>query len=487
MCGEDDQFLRQMNSKPINKNAASHCTEDLFEEVMNFFEQTARTQQPYSTVGDAPAPILTWEEMEAAYDENIDEPARAYAKEIYEHWRARRSKSGNTGVQPSLKLKVIESANDADDNDPYVCFRRREVRQVRKTRGRDAQSVEKLKKLRKELEDARHLVALVNQRETTKRESLAVDRMLYDQRAQLRSVKQKLPEQYKMGDEDLLVNQRVSAQAVDVPPTLKLTMQQPQKKVASASNNVQKQPPTQLRLPPRADGRSSEADLVLLSDLLTEKENRIQHEIKTKIQQHQKWNENYVDMTRVPLTPPLEENFHPSFRPAVTEYLPTPPASVSSEQSEDKVESSLENQKQNPTVSVRYAAPCFDASNRDQPAFRRRTGRGGRVMIDRRGMQSQHKVNLVDRIAERFKYDMDEDEDEPITYTIEPYEISSMRYRAAISGSHQASAAQAQQAQAMRRAQIEQQQQQQLQHQQQNAQQQQQQQQPASTAQTAGA
>lgn len=99
---------------------------------------------------------------------------------------------------------------ETDDSDPYVCFRRREVRQVRKTRGRDAQSVEKLKKLRKELEDARQLVALVKQREHTRREQLAVDRQLFEQRTSLRQVKRNLPDQYKEGDEDVLVNQKVS-------------------------------------------------------------------------------------------------------------------------------------------------------------------------------------------------------------------------------------------------------------------------------------
>ena len=111
-----------------------------------------------------------------------------------------------------------ETGADTDDGDPYVCFRRREVRQIRKTRGRDAQSAEKLKKLRKELEDARQLIALVRQREITKREHLAVERQLFEQRTNLRQVKRNLPEKYNEGDEDILINQKVSVVRSPIAP-----------------------------------------------------------------------------------------------------------------------------------------------------------------------------------------------------------------------------------------------------------------------------
>jgi enhancer of polycomb-like protein len=212
MTDEDDVFLKELNERPSSKKTnPAHCSEDTFEEVMYFFELTAKNAQPFSSVGDAP-PVLSLEEMLASFDENIDELPRSFVPDVYEHWHARRSQEGNTAIQPGLKLKVIETTNDTDDNDPYVCFRRREVRQVRKTRGRDAQSVEKLKKLRKELEDARQLVALVRQREVLKKESLTIDRHLFEQRSNLRSLKKSLPDQYRDGDEDLLINQKVYTQ-----------------------------------------------------------------------------------------------------------------------------------------------------------------------------------------------------------------------------------------------------------------------------------
>lgn len=183
----------------------------------------------------------------------------------------------------------LETGAETDDSDPYVCFRRREVRQVRKTRGRDAHSAEKLKKLRKELEEARQIMALIRQREIIKREQLAIEKQLFEQRSSLRQVKRNLPEQYKEGDEDLLINQK------------------PQKKKL-LDLSAQRPTAPQLRMPQRPDGRFADVDLVLLQDVLADKERQIQEDIENRIAQHKQRSEGYLDMTRVPLTPPLEES-----------------------------------------------------------------------------------------------------------------------------------------------------------------------------------
>lgn len=204
-------------------------------------------------------------------------------------------------------------------------------------------------------------------------------------------------------------------------------------------------------MPRRPDGRPAEADLVLLQDVLAEKENETEREINQKIAQHQKWNEGYVDMTRAPLTPPSEESMASSFRTAVAEYLPTPPASVSSEYSGDAVaEMGSPSQGKDNSVAVRYASPSYDGPCKSQPSFRRRIGRGGRLMIDRRGMRLQSKEGLDESAVDRFKYDQDED-DEESTYLIDPYDISSMRYRASVFASVRDQA----QVQAAKRAQLE--------------------------------
>ncbi|MCJ1334006.1 Enhancer of polycomb-like protein 1 [Thelotrema lepadinum] len=431
MTEEDDAFLKEFNEKLAQaKSASTQCSEDQFEEAMNLFEETSKLQQPFSSVGEPP-PVLSWEDMENAFDENLDEPVRTFAKEMYEHWKACREKNGNVAIHPGLKLKIMDSTNDTDDNDPYVCFRRREVRQIRKTRGRDAQSVEKLKKLRRELEEARQIVALVRQREVTKKEQLAVEKQLFEQRSALRQCKLTLGEPYCQGDEDLLINQK--------PPKKR----PPQ--VITQPGAIGQQRPVQ-----RPDGQAAEKDLILLEDLLIQKDREVLREIAAKKVQHARWNEGYVDMTNYPLTPPPTGELDSNFVPAFTEYLPTPPASISqgSEHQGDPRKNTidmLQNVKEDSPLPVRFIPSISDKSpTREQPSYRRRIGRGGRMMIDRRGNRVKDKKEVNRDILDRWKYDMD-DENMEDTTMVDPFDIQSMRYRAAISHA---------QGQTIRRAQV---------------------------------
>ena len=98
---EDDDCLKSINEK---RNVSTQCSEDQFEEVMNFFEETSHTKQPYAAVDNPP--VVTWEEMEGAFDETFDEETiRSFAKIIYEHWKSRRLKVGNKSLMPGLKVR----------------------------------------------------------------------------------------------------------------------------------------------------------------------------------------------------------------------------------------------------------------------------------------------------------------------------------------------------------------------------------------------
>lgn len=169
---------------------------------MAAFEIAAKAAAPFSNsvTGDLTAPILSLDEQLAQLSEHLpDESAgdsnsrshallRALATYIYPHWQNRRSLNDNNPLAPAVKVKVLETGDALDDNDPYVCFRRREVRAVRKTRGRDAQSSEKLRLLRRQLEDARQLVHAVLAREKLRKESLSTNRILFESRLSLRGV-----------------------------------------------------------------------------------------------------------------------------------------------------------------------------------------------------------------------------------------------------------------------------------------------------------
>lgn len=357
----------------------------------------------------------------------------------------------------------FETGQETDDSDPYVCFRRREVRQVRKTRGRDAQSAEKLRRLRKELEDARQLVALVRQRELARREMLAIERHVFLQRSEVKEMKRKL--NVKDDDEDL-INQKVSRNK-NIPDWRHMyansAFTQPKKKPPEVPS-VQRPIPPQLRMPSKVISQAAE-DLQLLEDVQAEKENEILRDIKQNIGKHIKWNEGYVDFTRAPLSPSPEREFEPAFRPAITTQLPTPPSS----DSENMMDTALDNTSAL-TLRDKLAPRTMDLAEDTSkiPSFRRRIGRGGRLLIDRRNIAAPCRAEMDPLKADRYKYDQ-EDSDEEMDFERDQYDIQIMQHRAimaakardqaavAAHAQAQVQAAQAQaQAQAQRRLQADQ-------------------------------
>lgn len=180
----------------------------------------------------------------------------------------------------------------------------------------------------------------------------------------------------------------------------------------------------QLRQPMQTSGRPVESELVQLADVLREKENLLQTEIDLKLAGFQKWNKDYIDVTRDPLSEDRPLNVEPSFRTAHTQYLMTPPASTDGSQEETS----------SPSPQLEFAMARFSAdevSYTAQPSYRKRIGRSGRLWIDRRGMKSSSFENVSEDIVNRWKYDSDDD-DEPPVYEVDPYDTRALKYRANI-------------------------------------------------------
>ncbi|KAK3717292.1 Enhancer of polycomb-like protein 1 [Vermiconidia calcicola] len=385
MNDDDVEFFGRLNEgKDVNgqprKDKLSQCSDDTFEEVMNFFEESSTRLQPYANVDNAP--ILSLEEMESSIDDSISAEAQKWLKPVYQYWVLRK---GSRPLMPTIKVRVLDTSNEADDADPYVCFRRREVRQTRKTRGRDAQVVEKLKKLRLELEQARQLVQMVVQREQLNKEDLEVSRKVFDERRKLKDVKvskQIIGE--KGEDEELLVNQKPA--------------QKPK-----ARQDPGQRPPT-LRLRSLGDRSAPENDLVQLSDIQTEAEAQVQHTIEARKEQHKRWNQQWIDETWRPITPPLDPSDEPpKWAPLLfaRAAYPTPPPTLPSEGSQERDEDvEMTDQPQiKEEDAVAGATPDFEPEHifhipgaypvddepveRDPaPACRLRYGRGGRCYLE---------------------------------------------------------------------------------------------------------
>lgn len=398
MSTEDDAFLQEYNQK---RPAGSKCSEDDFERIFEIFEDTAEQQSPYAAVDQT---VIPFETMRLPLHQQLEEKLHAFTKDFYEFWKKRRQESSNHPLQPCLKF---ETHQDNDDGDPYVCFRRREVRQTRKTRARDVQSTEKLKRLRKELEEGRNIVKLVLNRELAKRELIKTDKEIFEARTELKTIRVKTG--IKTNDDDeLLINQK------------------PQKRKPSEFQGFNRPPGQQLRLPGRSDGRPLDADLILLSDIQAQKENMLQMEIQEKSKQHEIWNSGFEDLTREPLSP-VSQGPKTGFRPATAQYqLMTPPSSVNS----DSFDQPSPAQEKSEPFTFRYSTPPEEDEPHGQPAYRRRIGRCGRLWIDRRGMPSVARGG-DDIVSDRWKYDQDDDDEQPI-YEMDPYDTKALRFRATI-------------------------------------------------------
>ncbi|KAI9049496.1 hypothetical protein LZ554_006526 [Drepanopeziza brunnea f. sp. 'monogermtubi'] len=407
MNTEDDLFLKAYNR---SKSSAKQCSEDVFEQIMEFFEARQKASAP---AGWLDGTVLSYVHMKGDIDravsrKSLDSRIGVFAQDIYAHWKTRREASGNQPLQPLAKE---ETDQKKDESDPYVCFRYRDAREKRKTRAtaRESPNAKKISDLRKELEDGKKLVELSLEREILKLKSLRMDKEIFELRADIKEQKIKLG--IKTDDEDL-INQR------------------PQKRKISDFNQVQRQSGQPMRMPGRPDGRPLEADLVLLSDLQERKENAMRAELEDKAQAHRKWNIHHIDLTREPLSPVEGQGFETGFRPAMAQYENlTPPTSERSGSANDS-DRLFPAQEKPEVVRLRYATPPEEDEPRRQQSYRRRIGRNGRQWIDRRGMAPTAQ-GMDPVVSDRWKYDSDDDNEQPV-YEVDPYSTNALKFRASI-------------------------------------------------------
>lgn len=441
MDDQDVAVLAKLNegkdvSGNSRKDKLSNCSEDTFEEVMSFFEETCQRLQPFADIDKSPVP--SFEEMERNIDENLSLEAQKWLKLIYPHWMLRKD---SKAIMPSIKLRLLDNTSDADDADPYVCFRRREVRQTRKTRGRDAQIVEKLKKLRLELETSRQLVQMVNQREQLNKQNLETSRKVFEQRASLKKVKQERGIIGEKGeDEELLVNQRVRLPFLTSIEDLITDNSQPAPKPKARQSNAEARAPT-IKIPGQqrasVDRQATENELPSLEDQLKETFELLEKTVDTKKQQHLNWNKGWEDKTWLPITPPAEPaeerpkwGFLPS--PQGASY-PTPPPTLPSEGSQKDGDTEMPDASAPPSPPQeqpvragaspepefiirsmpgawpREASPFNPPVKRDAaPACRLRRGRGGIMHLEARKQRQPDLCRTVVTDSDDSDEEMDD-------------------------------------------------------------------------------
>ncbi|ANB11967.1 Epl1p [Sugiyamaella lignohabitans] len=550
MDEEDDAFLQKMNEEAIaeSKKASSTgsdskasspniCTPDEFEMICHKFESVVSEKQPF--LSTAPNSLLSLEELSETIIEQItqaeNDPSspefllrnmsasalaspgagmytplyrkgprplvksfQLFSAKIYPHYRERKIARGGKSVFPTLKF---EDNSEKDDSDPYVCFRRREVRQVRKTRRTDMQSSERLRRLQAEMEAARELVELVVKREQLRKEALMSELNIFEHRVKVKTLKRTLG--IKGDDEDLVAHKKKKVEekkvGKDGKPLRKSTgtglggekgssaaavaaanastgsgagttgsskagsgtgsssapatvIIGPDGVITStAPNGVNQVVPPNVRLPA---SKIPDMDLLSIEQVLREKEmairNAVKSKLKTRAQQDREW-VNYTDNPFVPycdyFDPGLERQMsehgrimdakHSAYSSIASSYppstdmllkLPLAASLGSSYSSRVEVSPVVMRTALNPETGDleliakagekdMNASGSFQVPRFSSTSLRKRIGRGGRIMVDRRGLVAR-PVSLNDdvldkntddvegqRLVDRYKYD----------------------------------------------------------------------------------
>ncbi|KAH3662053.1 hypothetical protein OGAPHI_006234 [Ogataea philodendri] len=356
MDEEDEKFLEAMNSKSDNK-----CTEDEFEIIAHRFETVVNEKQPFLTMD--PQQILSFKEIvQIALVPDKSDPADVartletqlnihpfktlldakptsgkqprplkvlfdmFGRKIYEHWKARRIERHGKPVFPALKF---EDPSHKDDNDPYVCFRRREFRQARKTRRTDTQGAERLELFYKDLKHARNLMFMVAEREVRRFEQIKTDLEIFNLRCETKKVKRELgvkgeeedlithkkkrpplpdPEMFRaqqMSEKERLLNKERRKQQIEKEKLMATQRQRYQKGGANAqgplgqgTNPVAVQP--YVKLP---SSRIPDLDLTTVNAVLQDKLEGIKKAVSDKLVKRRAQDEGWVNFTDDPYNP----------------------------------------------------------------------------------------------------------------------------------------------------------------------------------------
>ncbi|KAI9357065.1 enhancer of polycomb-like-domain-containing protein [Zopfochytrium polystomum] len=347
---EDDEFLADYRTKCKERiddlTPADELSDDLFELLMTGLERVGG--EKFQLVNDP----VTWEEAVTYMKQNepfLHYPESAF-KMVFTHWQRRRyrRKPGGGPIMPTVKLDEI---GPNPESDPYICFRRREIRPVRKSKRPDTGSLDKLRRLRDDLCRVRTLLEYVAEREHAKKEALLLEKMIFEQRVLVRKIKKKLGVSTTERDLELASDARKKKKGDEIRATkIKIPLQ----KLKEAGGT--------------GDGSEAQASdpHAVLSETAV-----IEAQVKKRKLQDEK--EGWLDLTEDPFCPLLRTGIErrlyirdlPLHLPLSAPSLPSPPPTVHSSQDSSSAPESFTRAPQR----LRFA--------------RRRVGRGGRICIDR--------------------------------------------------------------------------------------------------------
>lgn len=188
---EDLQFMQskyiadQSDLKFLNCKSLSDVSDKLriFEHVMECFEDAAnKFSEGIVSVDSSLDRIRNDSKLNSILEKETTE---SELESWHTYWREKR-RQNHCSLVPSLKFEDVGKIG----SDPYVCFRRRELKQPRKTRRSDAQVMEKIKKIHFDLETMKMMLNAGIKRDKYKKESFILETGAFDKYWTLRTWQQ---------------------------------------------------------------------------------------------------------------------------------------------------------------------------------------------------------------------------------------------------------------------------------------------------------
>lgn len=274
---------------------------------------------------------------------------------IYPWWKLRREAREGKQIVPQLNF------DESNENDPYVCFRRREVKSARKTRKTDTLQLEKLVRLEVEMRQATSLLLMVAQRERLKEQQVIKGRSCWTLAQQLLTLKSKwaiLGPNKGHDDENLIFSVQPDPTA---PVAVNMSAHSAQLKKKRKADEVSASTTLKIRRPKTSDAdqavnkTSSDSVVNVSNSAIMDRIHAVQAFIERECAAQQQADAGMEDLT--------DSAFQPvSAPPSVRAFRP-----IQSDNNDTHF----------------WSNHPFARLGR-QSCFRRRVGRGGRVFLDRR-------------------------------------------------------------------------------------------------------
>ncbi|KAG9019757.1 Enhancer of polycomb-like protein 1 [Tulasnella sp. 427] len=357
--------------EPESPNSSS-ISEDDFELVMGLFERVTEEKFPYLHLTPKQLPLLSDYEtfftstLPCQYfssyvvPPSVPQPSILYrhARTIYPWWHERKTERDGRRIIPQLNY------DETNDSDPYVCFRRREVKPLRKTRRQDTTSQERMLKLQKELGMVLDMARSVLKREELKRDAAKSMTEVFQKRFALVQIKRKSAWAAQQDDNQLFLDEKPKPprRPPVEPPAGTIRIRT---KARESEIGIQQLPGQDSRLPNPIDTHNRALQkLAALQD-------RIQAAVASR--EDKAWE----DVT--------ENAYQPLPTPLALKHFQSIPFAESAKESPLWASPSTSTQVDPSSGPIR--------SGRSAVAMRLRVGRGGRTMVDRRMPAPRHPLN----------------------------------------------------------------------------------------------